>query len=34
MNKETKINILQTIVDAGIGGTTREMLDNVKALLR
>lgn len=34
MNKDTKINILQGVVNAGIGGTTREMLDNVKAIIK
>jgi hypothetical protein len=34
MKKETKINILQSVVNAGIKGTTREMLDNLTAMIK
>ena len=34
MTKETKIKILQGIVNAGLKGTDREMLDNLKAVIR
>ena len=34
MTKETKIKLLQVILNAGIKGTDREMLDNLKAVIR
>ena len=34
MTKETKVRLLQTILNAGIGGTDREMLDNLKAVIK
>ena len=34
MTKETKVRLLQIILNAGIGGTDREMLDNLKAVIK
>ena len=34
MTKETKVRLLQTILNAGIKGTDREMLDNLKAVIK
>lgn len=34
MTKETKIRILTTILNAGIKGADREMLDNLKAVIK
>ena len=34
MTKETKVKLLQVILNAGIKGTDREMLDNLKAVIK
>jgi len=34
MTNETKVKLLQVILDAGMGGTDREMLDNLKAVIK
>lgn len=34
MTKEAKIKLLQVIYNAGIKGTDREMLDNLKAVIK
>ena len=34
MTKETKVKLLQVILNAGIKGTDRGMLDNLKAVIK